>query len=93
LNRDLNWLDQVAPLIHQKPALATDVGRTYLNVAQAQWSDDQASLKDVDGSLATCKKAFALLSQLPETSLNTDAVRELESDLERQVNSLPTTHQ
>lgn len=93
VNRDLNWLDQVAPLAQQKPQLATDLGRTYLNVAKAQWSDDQPSLKDSRGSLTSCEKAFALLKQLPDESLNSDSVKNLGDDLKRQVNSLPDTHQ
>jgi eukaryotic-like serine/threonine-protein kinase len=93
VNRDLNWLDQVAPLAQQKPQLTPSLVRTYIDVAQAQFSDDHASLKDAEGSLATCKKAFALLKQLPEETLNGDTAKNLKLDLKRQVDMLPGVHE
>jgi serine/threonine-protein kinase len=91
VNQDLQWLDRIAPLAQQKPELATELGRTYLNVAEAQWSDDQASLNDPDGSLATCNKALGLLNRLSDAALKTEAAQKLEQDLKRQVNQLPAT--
>ena len=91
VDRDVKWLDQVAPLAQQAPDLATEMSRTYLDVAEAQWSEDGVSLKDADGSLASCKKALALLDQLPD-AYQTDGVKKLAADLRRQVGLLPTSH-
>lgn len=85
---NLRWLDHVAPFAQSQPLVATELGRTYLSVAESQWSSDQASLNDPAGAIASCRKAAAALSQLPGPFLARDDVKQLARQIERQANQL-----
>lgn len=87
---NLRWLDRVAPFAASQPLVATELGRTYLSVAESQWSGDQASLRDPAGAIVSCRKAAMALNQLPAPFLARDDVKQLARQIESEVNQLQT---
>lgn len=86
---NIEWLDQVAPLAQAQPLVATELGRTYLTIAQAEWSNDHASLKDPAAAMATLQKAVEALKQLDSSALTDANVQLLAQQIARQAALLP----
>jgi hypothetical protein len=89
VNSNIEWLDKVAPLAEAQPLVATELGRTYLTIAESEWSNDHASLKDASAAMATIQKAVGALKLLQGDAVNDPHVQQIAQEIAREAAQLP----
>jgi hypothetical protein len=89
VNGNLEWLDRVAPLAHEQPLVATELSRTYLSIAQSEWSNDHASLRDPAAAMAIIQKAIDALKQFQGDALNDPNMQKLIQEIDSEEKQLP----
>ena len=84
VSNNLQWLEQVAPLVQERPQIAVELGRTYLTMAQSEWSNDHVSMKDPGAAQLLLQKAEEALRHIDISNPNMPELQQLAQEIEKE---------